>query len=61
MNIDFDREPLEIAFNPRYFIEALNFIETEKVLLNIVDNEHPCIVRGTDTQNYLNIIMPMKI
>lgn len=61
MTIDFDREPLEIAFNPRYFIEALNFIETENVLLNIVDNEHPCIVRGTDTQNYLNIIMPMKI
>src|SRR6056297_1792593 len=61
MSIDYDREPLEIAFNPRYFIEALNFIETEKVLINITDTEHPCIVRGADTQNYLNIIMPMKI
>ncbi len=61
MTIDFDREPLEVAFNPRYFIDALNFIESENVLLNIVDGEHPCIVRGEDTVNYLNIIMPMKI
>lgn len=61
MNIEYDREPLEIAFNPRYFIEAINFIETEKVILNIVDDEHPCIVRGENSESYLNIIMPMKI
>jgi DNA polymerase-3 subunit beta len=61
LTIEYDREPLEIAFNPRYFIEALNFIESDYVLLNIVDGEHPCIVRGEDTENYLNIIMPMKI
>lgn len=61
MTIDYDRDPLEIAFNPRYFIEALNFIESENVRLNIVDGEHPCIVRGENTENYFNIIMPMKI
>jgi len=59
--IDYDREPLEVAFNPRYFIDALNFIESENVLLNIVDGEHPCIVRGENTSSYFNIIMPMKI
>ncbi|MFO7839419.1 MAG: DNA polymerase III subunit beta [Desulfosalsimonadaceae bacterium] len=61
MEISYDREPLEVAFNPRYFIEALNFIEKENVAVNIVDGEHPCIVRGEDETNYLNIIMPMKI
>jgi hypothetical protein len=29
--------------------------------LNIVDGDHPCIARGAESGNYLNIIMPMKI
>jgi len=61
LSISFNREPIEVAFNPKYFIEALNFIETEHVLLNIKNNESPCIVRGENNPNYLNIIMPMKI
>ena len=61
MPIAYDREPQEIAFNPRYFIDALNFISTEKVRLNIRDENHPCIVRADDDLTYLNIIMPMKI
>ena len=59
--ISFEREMVEAAFNPRYFIEALNYIETKKVLLNIKDNESPCIVRSGKDAVYLNIIMPMKI
>jgi DNA polymerase-3 subunit beta len=61
IDISYDREPQEIAFNPRYFIEAINFIEDEKVVLNLIDGGHPCKVRGAEDQNYLNIIMPMKI
>ncbi len=41
ITIDFDRESFEAAFNPRYFIDALNFVESEKVWLNIKDGEHP--------------------
>ena len=61
ITIAFDREPIEVAFNPKYFIDALNFIETDSVLLNIKNNESPCIVRGENSPNYLNIIMPMKL
>jgi DNA polymerase-3 subunit beta len=61
ISIEFDREAIEVAFNPKYFIEALNFIETDSVMLNIKNNESPCIVRGEKETNYLNIIMPMKI
>ncbi|MCF8094694.1 MAG: DNA polymerase III subunit beta [Desulfobacteraceae bacterium] len=61
MNIEYDRDPQEIAFNPRYFIDALNFINTEKVLLNVKNEDNPCIVRAENDLNYLNIIMPMKI
>ncbi|MGM0451560.1 MAG: DNA polymerase III subunit beta [Thermodesulfobacteriota bacterium] len=61
MAIEYEREPMEIAFNPKYFIEAIHFIASDKVLLNIKDPDSPCIVRGADESSYLNIIMPMKI
>ncbi|MCF8037167.1 MAG: DNA polymerase III subunit beta [Desulfobacteraceae bacterium] len=61
MRIEYDREPQEIAFNPKYFIDALNFINTDKVLLNVKNEDNPCIVRAEGDLNYLNIIMPMKI
>ncbi len=61
LSIQYDREPMEIAFNPKYFIEAINFIEDEKVLINIKDKENPGIIKGMNDSLYLNIIMPMKI
>jgi DNA polymerase III subunit beta len=61
LSIQYQREPMETAFNPKYFIEAINFIEDEKVLVNIKDKENPGIVRGMNDSIYLNIIMPMKI
>jgi DNA polymerase-3 subunit beta len=61
LSIQYEREPLEIAFNPKYFIEAISFIEDEKVLVNIKDKENPGIIRGMNDTKYLNVIMPMKI
>lgn len=61
IKINFDREPFEVAFNPKYFIDALNFIESDKARLNIIDGEHPCVVHGEAESTHLNIIMPMKI
>ncbi|MFO8111083.1 MAG: DNA polymerase III subunit beta [Desulfosalsimonadaceae bacterium] len=61
MDIPYDGEPKEIAFNPKYFLEAISFITQEKVVLNVKNDENPCIVRGEKDMDYLNIIMPMKI
>ncbi len=61
MDIVYDGEPKEIAYNPRYFLEAINFITQDNVILNIKDEQTPCIVRGEQDSNYINIIMPMKI
>lgn len=61
MQITYDGEPREIAFNPKYFLEAIGFISEDTVILNIKDDANPCIVRGEKDLEYLNIIMPMKI
>ena len=61
MKIDFNHDPIEAAFNPRYFIEALNVIEQENVVLDIVNDEKPCILAGEDEHNFITVIMPMRV
>jgi DNA polymerase-3 subunit beta len=61
MKIDFNHEPIEAAFNPRYFIEALNVIEQENVVLDLVNDEKPCILAGEDEHNFITVIMPMRV
>jgi len=61
MSVEFEKERIEVAFNPKYFIETLNVINNDKIILNIKDHENPCVIKGKDDKTFLSIIMPMKI
>jgi DNA polymerase III subunit beta len=58
---DFRGESMEIAFNPRYFIDTLNAIETDSVVLQLIDEKKPCMIEGEDDKSFVSVIMPMKI
>jgi DNA polymerase-3 subunit beta len=61
MEIEYSRDPIEVAFNPKYFIETLNAIADEKILLYIKDGQNPCLIEGITDKSFLSVIMPMKI
>ncbi len=61
MSIDFDGDPIEAAFNPRFFIDALNVIDDDEVMIYIYSKDKPCFVEGSVDKNYLSVIMPMRI
>jgi DNA polymerase-3 subunit beta len=61
MEIEFKRKPLEMAFNPRYFIDALNVIDEENVILNISNESRPCLIEAENDKSYLGAIMPMQV
>ena len=61
MAIAFDADPIEVAFNPRFFIEALNVIDSDTVMLDIVDDEKPCMLAGEKELDFITVIMPMRI
>jgi DNA polymerase III subunit beta len=61
MDIEFDGEPVEISFNPKYFIETLNAIEDDIISARIIDHEKPCLVEGEKDRTFLSAIMPMRI
>ncbi|MBU1168808.1 MAG: DNA polymerase III subunit beta [Proteobacteria bacterium] len=60
-SITFDREPIEVAFNPKYFMETISVIEEDSIMINIRDSKSPCIIEGTEDKHFLSVIMPMKI
>ena len=61
MQIPFDREPMEVAFNPRFFIEALSAVESDTSHIHLRDDRSPCLVKADSDTSFLSVIMPMKI
>ena len=61
MVIEYEGDPIEVAFNPRFFIEAVNSIDEDTVIIDIVDEEKPCFIQGLENKDYLTVIMPMRI
>ena len=61
MPIDYSGDKFEAAFNPRFFIDAINGIDDEKLELNIINEEKPCLVDGVEDKSYVSAIMPMRV
>jgi len=61
MNIEYGGKPIEVAFNPKYFIDTLNVIESNKVIVRNIDEEKPCLIEEENNKDFLSVIMPMRI
>ena len=61
MAIEFNGEPINVMFNPRFFIDTLGVLDDEKILITIVNDEKPCLIEGEKDKTYLSVIMPMRI
>ncbi len=57
----YDGPSLEVAFNPRFFMEALSVIDGDQAILNLIDEESPCLIEDNQDGSYLSVIMPMRI
>jgi len=59
-------ESLHIVFNPRYLLEGINALGSEKILFSVNDVSTPVELRIYDknnpllTENYLYIVMPIR-
>ena len=52
---------LTIAFNARYFIEALKVIGDEFIKLNFSSAVAPCIITSNDTDEFIYLILPVRL
>lgn len=54
-------EDLLIAFNARFFIDALRTIEYPTITLNFSGDTGPCIIKPVGVENHVNFILPVKL
>ncbi|OGP94594.1 MAG: hypothetical protein A2157_16030 [Deltaproteobacteria bacterium RBG_16_47_11] len=61
----YEGPPLQVGFNARYLMEALNVIDTDEVLMELKDEGSPGILRPSspnpEAPHQLYIIMPMRL
>ncbi len=61
MEIAYSGAPVEVMYNPRFFIDSLGVIHEDNVVINIINEERPCKITGENDATYLSVIMPMRI
>ena len=52
---------LSIAFNARFFTEALRVTTDEFLKLSFTSSVSPCIITSNDTDEFLYLILPVRI
>jgi len=61
MAADYQGEEMTIAFNSRYLNDGVAAIEEEQIALDVLDPLKPGVVRGAEGEDYLYLLMPVRL
>lgn len=59
--LKFKQEGLVAGFNARYLLDILGAMDGEDVSLEFKDGLSPCLVRQAGDEDYLCVVMPMRV
>lgn len=61
IKIELEGEDLQIAFNSKYFIDALKVIDDENVYLEFTTNLSPGIIKPISNDNTIYLVLPVRL
>jgi DNA polymerase-3 subunit beta len=61
MTIEYSGERIEAGFNPKYFIDILQSMESESINMFFSDSSKPCVIKGELDTGFTGLIMPMRV
>lgn len=61
MDIVYQGDILEVAFNASYLLDAINNIDSEKLILSFTTKTNICLIEDTNDENLTFVIMPMRL
>ncbi len=61
ISISLNGKELSIAFNARYFSDALRVIDDEYIKLNFNSSISPCVITPNENNDFTNLILPVRI
>lgn len=59
--VEYGGEEVTIGFNSRYLLDAISPIADEQVVVELKDGASPGVFKGVGGEDYLCVIMPMRI
>lgn len=60
LEVAYRGETFEVGFNPHYFLDALNVVEDDNVVLQMGDDAAPCVIRSELDLGFTHAIMPVR-
>lgn len=61
IDVSYEGDELEIGFNARYLMDALEVIKGNGVVLELKDQRSSGLLKSIDPEGYLYVIMPVRI
>jgi DNA polymerase III subunit beta len=61
ISIDYTGEPLSIAFNAQYLLDAVSNLASDSAVLTIASNASSCFIDEPNQCEYKFIVMPMRL
>jgi len=61
IGISYSGERIEAGFNPRYFIDVVQAMQSDTIHMEFVDNSKPCVIKGDEDEGFVGLIMPMRV
>ena len=61
MDAVYEGEDLTVAFNPEYLLDGAEAAPGDEIVLNTVDALKPAVIRTTDSEEFLYLLMPVRI
>ncbi|MBO5409535.1 MAG: DNA polymerase III subunit beta [Clostridia bacterium] len=61
ISIEKDGADLEIGFNHKFVLDALKASETEEIMMDFSNHLSPCILRGTDRNDFIYMVLPVRL
>lgn len=61
LDASYEGNELTVAFNPEYFAAGVEACSTDSVTLSTLDALKPAVVRGVGSDDYLYLLMPVRV
>ncbi|MDJ0866932.1 MAG: DNA polymerase III subunit beta [Myxococcota bacterium] len=61
LDLDYRGEPLTMGFNARYLLDCLAAFHAKEVEIAVADELSPALLRPTDDEDSLAVVMPMRL
>lgn len=61
VSAEYQGEEMTIAFNSRYLNDGVEAVQEDGVILDVVDPLKPGVVRGAEGEDYLYLLMPVRL